>query len=244
MSRNIEKNAVTPVVLIQGTDALLRREALDRIIHQRFPDGVPEMALSEFDAQTADLSEVLDELRTLPFLADHRLVVIRQGVPFVTKHRDKLGSYVDSPSKTGTLVLVGEKFDGRTKFVKMIQKAGGVHQCDVPTRGKSRWLADWTVNRARQVYAKRLPNDVAYRLVDWVGEDLSTLDSELAKLAIYVDDRPGITLNDVQALVGHYREENVFGIMNAMACRDAKTALTLWHQVWATDRAAIGRAIG
>jgi DNA polymerase-3 subunit delta len=244
MSPKSEKQAMTPIVLIQGTDDFLRRKALDETISQIFPNGVPEMAVSEFDAQTADPVEVLDELRTLPFLAEKRVVIIRQAAPFVSKHRDRLVNYLKSPSKTGTLVLIGENFDGRTKFVKDVQAFKGIRQCDIPKRGKTKWLVDWVSNRAKTHYAKRLAPGVPDRLLDWVGEDLSTLDGELAKIAIYVGDRPVVDPADVQALVGHYREENVFGIMGAMAKRDPKTALTLWNQVWATDRAAIGRAIG
>ena len=242
MPRKTNTTAEPPIVLIQGADALLRRETLDRIVLQHFPNGAPEMAVSEFDAQTADWADVLDELRTLPFLAEHRLVIIRQAVPFASKNRDRLAKYLESPSRTGTLILVGDNFDGRTKFVNKIKTAKGIHQCD-PPRKKADQIA-WVVNRARTDYGKRLGGGVAERLLEWVGEDSSILDGELAKLAIYVDARPTIAISDVQALVSHHREEKVFGIMDAMACRDAKTALTLWHQVWATDRAAVGRAIG
>jgi DNA polymerase III delta subunit len=47
----------------------------------------------------------------------------------------------------------------------------------------------------------------------------------------------------VRALVGHSREEQVWGILDAIGKRDAATAIQLWEDVWQTDRAASARAI-
>jgi DNA polymerase III delta subunit len=70
------------------------------------------------------------------------------------------------------------------------------------------------------------------------------LDNELAKLSIYVGDGKRIGSKHVDELVGTYREETVFGIVEAMLVGDAARGITLWNQVWATDRAAPARAIG
>jgi DNA polymerase-3 subunit delta len=76
------------------------------------------------------------------------------------------------------------------------------------------------------------------------GDNLGVLDSELAKLALYVGGRQTIEPADIEALVGNNREENVFAVLDAMAAGDAGRALQYWEQVLATDRAAPGRAIG
>jgi len=50
--------------------------------------------------------EVLDELRTLPFLTDKRVVVVRDAEKFVSDNRVLLEKYFDAPCPTGILVLV------------------------------------------------------------------------------------------------------------------------------------------
>src|SRR5690606_22786805 len=55
--------------------------------------------------------------------------------------------------------------------------------------------------------------------------------------------RKAVTPTDVQATVGHTREEQVWGILAAISAGDEGRALALWEGVWETDRAAQGRAI-
>ena len=72
---------------------------------------------------------------------------------------------------------------------------------------------------------------------------LGWLDVELAKLAAYVGDRPEIAPKDIDSATGEHREEKVFAVLDAIAVGDAVGAFQAWEQVWATDRAAPGRAI-
>jgi len=84
----------------------------------------------------------------------------------------------------------------------------------------------------------------AERLYELVGDDCGLLNMELAKLATYVAPRNEIRLADVEALIGSSRVEKVFGITDAIARRDAKTALSLWEQVLSSDRAAAYTSVG
>src|SRR5262249_40869562 len=102
----------------------------------------------------------------------------------------------------------------------------------------------WATARAKSAYGCSLSSDAAERLVDLAGLVAGRLDSELSKLATYVVPRKQIVLQDVELLVGSNREEKVFGIVDAIARQDAATALELWQQVLATDRAAPFRALG
>ena len=72
---------------------------------------------------------------------------------------------------------------------------------------------------------------------------MGALDAELAKLAAFVGSRAEITPADVDALVGQNREEKVFAVTDAISVGETDKALAQWEQVWATDRAAPGRAI-
>jgi DNA polymerase III delta subunit len=94
------------------------------------------------------------------------------------------------------------------------------------------------------VHGKRLDGGGATRLRELVGDSLGALDNELSKLALYVGSRPAIAVADVEALVGHHREETVFAVLDAIAEGDPSRALQYWEQVLATDRAAPGRAVG
>jgi DNA polymerase-3 subunit delta len=199
------------------------------------------MSRIEIDGPDAELADVLDELRTLPFLADVRMVVVRDADPFISRYREHLERYVAEPSETGVLVLVCKVMNKQWRLTKAIQKIGLLMPCKAPPP----WDRDkWLVARARQAYGKQLDRTAARALTELAGDDMATLDAELAKLAIYVGDRDGITDADAEALVGLSRPENVFRMTEAIAAHDAATAIRLWRQTLATDKQAAFRAVG
>lgn len=229
-----------PVYVVHGPERYIQHQSILEITRSIFGDDPHPIGLSEFTKDEADLAVILDELRTLPMLADRRLVIVRDADPFISKWRGGLEKYCEAPLDTATLLLVCKTFDARTRLAKIVQKTGQVIKC-APPRGQA--LLGWITRQSNLVYDKTLDNAAAMRLRESVGDDLGTLDAELNKLSIYVGDRKRITGSDVDVLVGHHREEQIWGITDAIAVRDAKTALKLWEQVLATDRAAPARAV-
>jgi DNA polymerase-3 subunit delta len=233
--------ATSPVYVVFGAEDFLKGQAIRRLLDGLLKPDERAMCLSEYEGPSAELATVLDDLRTLPFLGPRRVVILRDGDPFITAHRQDMEEYLNSPSSTGTLIVEGRSFPSNTKLYKRLNPLGGCIACEEP---KPYALPAWLVERCQKEYGKRLDVDAAKSIVDHVGNSMGMLDGELAKLAVYVGKRPNIAIEDVEKLVGHDREEKVFGILAAMAQGDRATALGLWEEVWQTDRAAEARAIG
>ena len=113
-----------PVYVIFGSDDFLRLQALDDVIERVLGKDRDSMAVAEFDGRSAELSDVLDECRTLSLLASTRLVCVRDADDFVTAHRAALEKYLQSPSPTGVLVLVCSKWDARWRIYKLVDEIG------------------------------------------------------------------------------------------------------------------------
>lgn len=231
-----------PVYVVYGPEDFLKRQALEGVVNRLLPAAERSMALSEYDAgsKMPESAEVFDELRTLPFLAERRVVVIRDADAFITKCRQHLEDYVDDPSSSGTLVMECRSFPGNTKLAKKVKAVGEAIACE---QIKGQRVGAWAVNHARETYGLRVDSEAGRLLADYIGEDLGRIDGELQKLGLYIGQRDRVTGKDVRALVGHSREEKVWGILEAIGKRDAATALHLWEDVWQTDRAASARAI-
>jgi DNA polymerase III delta subunit len=230
----------TAVYAICGPEAFLRDQALRQILHEVIGAAPDPLARSDFDSDSP-LAEVFDDLRTLPMLVSRRAVVIHDADGFIKDHRDPLEEYCREPSPSAILILLCAAFDKRTRLYKLIGEQNGLRSCET-IRGQA--LTGWIVRRAHEAHAKTIERPGAQRLQRLIGDDLQALDSELFKLAIYVGERSTIRRDDVDCLVGLRREERVFAIADAMIRGDAASALALWDQVWATDRAAPARAIG
>jgi DNA polymerase III subunit delta len=228
------------VYAVFGAEAFLKREALVRITHQALGNADRSFSMSEYEGPSAELAPIMDDLRTLPFLAERRLVIVREADPFITRFRPELEDYADKPTSTGVLVLECKSLPSNTRLYKKINALGGTVPCDAVKRmDVGRWLA----TRSHDAHGVQLAADAAALLADLVGTDLGLLDGELTKLALYVGERKRIAAEDVEALVGQQREEEIWGIMSAMAAGDERRALTLWEQVYQTDKAAEARSI-
>src|SRR5690606_33301026 len=127
-----------------------------------------------------------------------------------------------------------------TRLYKKIAAMGGTIACDAV---KPHAVGGWLTARCRDEYGLQIEPKAAALLTHMVGNDLGRLDGELQKLAIYLGDRKRIDAADVEALVGHQREEEIWGIMSAMAAGDEARALSLWEEVYQTDRAAEARSV-
>jgi DNA polymerase III subunit delta len=237
-----------PIVIVYGDDEHQKSAALTQALDTLLPPQVERsLALTSYDgSRTADqggpsLAAVFEDLATLPFLADRRVVVIRESDTFITTHRDKLENYLARPSPTGTLVLECRSFPKTTRLSKAASAASGqLVQCK---KLVGRALVDFVVNAARS-YEKRIDPAAAARLVEMVGQDTGILATEVEKLALYAGDRPTLTEQDVTDLVGQSREEKIFAVMDAAVSGRLPEALRLWHQVLTTDPGAVYKVLG
>ena len=109
-----------------------------------------EMAVSRFEGKTTSLADVLDELRTLSFFARRRVVVVEEADPFVTKYRAELETYVQSPAKSGVLVLMVKSLPSNTKLAKLVDAGGLALDCGNPgEKDLVPWLTQLASDQAR-----------------------------------------------------------------------------------------------
>src|ERR1700712_25323 len=96
--RPSNKGAARPIYAVSGDDAYLRDETLRAIARIALGGGDDDMAVARFAGDHSNLADVLDEVRTLPFLAKVRIVVVDGADPFITAHRKGLEAYAEKPS--------------------------------------------------------------------------------------------------------------------------------------------------
>lgn len=211
-----------PVYVISGKDSRLRDEARRRIVSQIIGDSDPQLCLATFDS-SAQLVDVLDELRTLPFLAPHRVVVVRDADAFISANRDALEKYLDAPAASGTLILIAESLDSRTRLAKKIPTVGEVIDCSTPTGAHLvNWICHYVAGEGKQI-----SRQAAGLLVQFTGEDLATLTNELDKLLAYTGERSEIIPADLTKIVTAKHSPAAFELSNAITRNDLKAALTV-----------------
>jgi DNA polymerase-3 subunit delta len=237
-----------PVYVLAGQDAYLRRQSRRALMVDLLGPEPSDLAVVDVDS-TAELSAVLDELRTAPFLAERRLVFVEGADKFITQHAEALTRYLGAPASTGALVLIANAWppsSGRAKgkgkdedveeekpsaslqtikaLIAAVTAKGAVIDCSPPAAGT---LPAWIVQQAQRL-GKTIDPKAASQLAQCVGPDMARLENELEKLALYAGQRPAITDKDVaKVVVGSTREVSFFDLPNALQRGDVKNALAI-----------------
>lgn len=212
--------SVKPVFVLFGHDGFLLDAARQEVLARIIGDSDPQVSVSSFDAD-AELATVLDELRTMPFLADRRAVIVRDADAFISAYRESLEKYLESPSKCSSLVLLVGSWKSNTRLYKLVAQAGEAIDCTSPNEQS---LPSWLTKAAAR-RGKKIKTDAAALLAAWIGSDLAALDSEMEKLSLYAADRDTITGEDVSRLVAASGGRDPFALTNAITAGDAAWAL-------------------
>ncbi|MBX3353326.1 MAG: DNA polymerase III subunit delta [Phycisphaeraceae bacterium] len=221
-----EVGAHTRIAVYHGSDPFLQgervRQLREALQAAHGPDGVDVFG---FDAQSAQIADVLDECRSFDLMQRQKLVVVENADKLVAgDNRPLMERYAAAPAEHSTLALKAGKWN-RGNLDKLIEKVGVIIKCEPPTAADA---AKWAYFRAQKRHRAELDRDAAVALVERVGADLGRIDTEIAKLASAAsgdDATPRITLALVHELVGRTREDEVWSIQSAIATGDASVAL-------------------
>lgn len=226
--KNPASTGARPFVAVFGEDAYLRREAIGAVVRLALGDGADDLAVTRFPGDSTALADVLDEVRTLPFLAKCRVALVEDADKFVTAHRKELEAYAERPAESGVLVLMVKSWPGNTKLAKLVDKTGLALDCRVPEgRELAAWrsrLPGWLDGLAKASGAK-LDGEATRLLIDLVGDEPGLLAGEVEKLATYVGARKTITRDDVAKMVGGGRVEQIWSVIDAATTGKGSEAL-------------------
>lgn len=211
-TRNPPGGTPCPIYAVFGDDDYLKSESVGAIIRVAFEGKDGGMGLSRVPGSQAELADVLDELRTLPFLAKRRVVVVEDADPFVTAYRKELETYLEKPSSTGVLVLVVKSWPSNTRLAKLVSQIGVAVDAKAPKESE---LPSWMVQMAKARWGQKLEAEAARLLLDLVGPEPGLLASELEKLSVAVSPNSAIRAQDVSRWVSAGRMESIWETLDA-----------------------------
>jgi DNA polymerase-3 subunit delta len=229
------------IYVIAGKDDALVGAECDKLVERLLEPAQRVTGLFKADPAEVSAADVLDELRTLPFLTDRRVVVVKPADKFVSENRQLLEDYFDSPSPTGILILVAGGWDARTKLAKKLGQVGKLIKIVEPKRWQ---LPQRLAQYARDAHSKNLSKNTAELLIELTGDELGRLYGEVDKLALFAAEQPSITTGHVESLIGHNRLFNAFAVIDAITVGDSAGAIERLRMMFAEDKSAEFKVVG
>lgn len=237
------------IYVLHGDDSFSAAEALGALLDAVGPADLRESNVSTIEAGEFSVEKLGAAAMVVPFLAERRIVVVK-GLMAAAEGQRRGRRPSERPSVPGGLIeLLGALPDSSdVVFLESKLSAGNLVLAAVKELGGGRVtvrefpvlrreaLAAWVADRAAKKGAA-IDRQAIAALVDQVGPDLWTMDSEIEKLSLYCLGRT-ITEEDVRALVASAREASVFTLVDAIMARRADTALASLRQLM--DEGAAG----
>jgi len=236
----VRAGSVRPVYLLYGGEPFLEDELYRAIRAVVVQPETADFNFQVFDTGPDQLQRALGAAQTHPFFAERRLVVVRDCPAFAATRKaaedgeseeekssgtdEALIAYLKNPAhSTCLVVLAGETVDSRRRVTKAAIATGGAVECK-PLKDQDAIM--WAQARSQSL-GKRLTDAAGRALLDKLGTDLRLIDSELAKLSLYVGAAREIAPADVDAAVGGVAETELFRLTEAVMLKQRPRALAL-----------------
>ncbi len=175
------------VYLLAGEDTLRIEGVVDKIRKDVLGESGSVFNFHVFHGDQASVAKILQQALSLPMLGDRQVIWVKHADRCLGNQDSQgdLEKYLGRPVKETILILSADKVDKRKKWVKVCQENKYLFDFTPPS-GEA--LVQWVLKAARR---EKLPlqADQARVLCELVGNDLLSLKSEIAKLALLVEDR-------------------------------------------------------
>ncbi len=219
---DIKNGQYKKVYLLCGEESYLVR-FYARKLHRALISEDDEMNLNVFQGTDISTDEVIRLADTMPFFAEHRLIIL-DGTGLFARGGQELAEYLPSmPDSTVMLFLEEGKVDERGKLFKTVKSLGTVQQMKHPDEAA---LGKWIV-KALDRSGKRITQPALDLLLGSVGHDMQLLHTEVEKLIAYTGDRSGIQTEDVRTIVSVQVENRIFAMVEAIAGGNSASALSM-----------------
>jgi DNA polymerase-3 subunit delta len=240
----VKSGQIGTLYLMEGVEEYIKQSALEQLRKAILPVGLE--ALNETVLENPSLQVLRAAVETLPFMADRRLVLVREctllrpsrkgseegeEAPEEDDQTQAYCSYLaDLPPTTCLVFYEKGKADARRKLYGAIKKNGTIALFDTLDNEE---LNRWIIQFMRSI-GKEISPSVASNLAFTVGRDAALLRGEMEKLAAHTGERPQVTAEDIQAVATRSLEASVFDLVDALVEGKAPKAFSLFENMLRT----------
>lgn len=231
IAQDIKDNRFSSVYLLYGEEAYLRRQYRDNLKNALVQEG-DTMNCSVYAGKDIEAAEVADIACTMPFFAERRVIIIENSGWFKNGN-ERITELIKSLPDTTCMIFVEGEVDKRGKIYKAVTSKGYAALCEVKDEAM---LKKWVMGRLKKEN-KLITPDALNLLLDRTGTNMENISRELEKLVCYKYDEEGITAADVEALCTVQIQNRIFEMVEAVAQKKQKQALSLYYDLLALKEA-------
>ncbi len=231
---DVKNRDFAPVYLIYGEEAYLRENYKNALIRTLTTPG-DNLNYTVFSGNNTDPSEVVSLAMTLPFMAERRVIYVKDS-DFFKKASPEIADYIENPSPDTVLIFDESNIDRGTAAYKAASQGKYEVLADRYDEDK---LPNW-VGSDFSRFGKGVTRETVDLLIQRVGNDMTALDMEVKKLAAFAEGRDEVTSEDVLTLVHRSPAYSVYEMIEAIGNKDLSRAVGIYYDMMAEDQNPYG----
>ena len=229
LEKELAQGKIRPAYLLAGDEPLLRDQGLALLLQGVLEGSTDEFNLDRLDADGLSPSRLLESLQTLPWMASHRLVILR--APDQVQHKGPREALFEAliqglervVEQTETVLVVSAtNADSRLRWVKGFKAPAVRVACKAPERARD---AIPFVEAEAASQGVELSKGVARELVHRIGPQLLVLKGEIAKAALMAGPGQPISRDHILASTSDISETGVWEIVDPICAGQRAKAI-------------------
>ena len=234
VNADVKNKDFAPVYLIFGDESYLRENYRNSLLKALVTPG-DTLNYNSFSGDGIDPREIVSLAVTLPFMAEHRVIYIKDS-GFFKKAAEKITEYIEDPSPTTVVIFEESAIDKNTRAYKAVHKAG--YDVEAKKYDEEK-LPDWIAANFKR-NGKKVSRETVDLLIERAGRDMSSLDAEIKKVSSFAGDRDSVTSEDVKKLVTRSPSYSVFQMIDAIGDRKLNTAIGIYYDMMVEQQNVYG----
>ena len=236
LNQDIRSGEFKQIYLLYGEEAFLKNSYKNRLKEAIIGDDT--MNFARFEGKGLDVDELIRLADTMPFFAEHRLILIEDSGFFKTAS-DALVQYLPSMPDTTILLFVETEVDKRNRLYKKVKDMGYATELNRQDkyghiaemeRQDSAQLARWAAGILAKNGKKITTRTMEYFLGK-TGDDMENIRMELEKVISYTLGRDVITDEDVMTVCTVQVTNRIFDMVAAIVNRQTRKAMDLYEDL-------------
>jgi len=226
--------SIVTFYVLHGTDDYNRKKQIQAL--QESMNDPSQLNTAFLDGSDVTAQGVINMVTAIPFLSEKRLVIVENYLTRLSgkgkgnkAELDVLVEALPNLPEFARLVFHEEKdLSDKNAVVKLARNSptGFEKKFGVPQN-----LSKWIMSHAKSTHGMKISARAADALKSVIQDDLRIADSEIAKLAAYVNYEREITEDDVEAMTPYVAEANIFEMVDAIGQGNGQKAMGLAQQL-------------
>ena len=224
LNEDLKSGQFRRAYLLFGEEAFLKKSYKNRL--KDAITGGDTMNYNHFEGKGLDINEIIGLAETMPFFAEHRLIVIEDS-GFFKSAPEELTAWIPSIPGTTCLIFVESEVDKRGKLYKAVKKVGYAAELNHQDAAQlSRWAAGLLAKEGKKITARTME-----LFLSKTGEDMDNIRMELEKLICFTMGRDVVTDEDVEETCAAQAVNKIFEMIGAIASRQTRKAMDLYEDL-------------